>query len=41
AIRAVREGAWFKEELYARFAVTGDHGQWEGQSPLAKLEDAK
>ncbi|MEM9438767.1 MAG: spheroidene monooxygenase [Pseudomonadota bacterium] len=39
AIRAVREGAWFNEELYARFAVTGDHGQWEGSSPLKKLED--
>ncbi|MEM1236146.1 MAG: spheroidene monooxygenase [Pseudomonadota bacterium] len=37
AIRAVREGAWFREELYARFAVTGEHGQWEGESPLNKL----
>ncbi|MEM6478584.1 MAG: spheroidene monooxygenase [Pseudomonadota bacterium] len=37
AIRAVRQGAWFSEELYARFAVTGDHGQWEGRSPLADL----
>ena len=39
AIRAVREGAWFREELYARFAVTGEHGAWGGQSPLTKLED--
>ena len=39
AIRAVREGAWFKEELYARFAVTGEHGAWDGQSPLDKLKD--
>ena len=30
AIKAVREGAWFREELYARFTVTGDYGQWEG-----------
>ncbi|MEM6727357.1 MAG: spheroidene monooxygenase [Pseudomonadota bacterium] len=37
AIRAVREGAWFREELYARFAVTGDHGAWEGGSPLARI----
>ena len=38
AIRAVREGHWFKEELYARFAVIGDQGTWGGSSPLAKLE---
>ena len=39
AIRAVREGAWFREELYARFAVTGEHGAWDGESPLDKLKD--
>ncbi|MEM1374238.1 MAG: spheroidene monooxygenase [Pseudomonadota bacterium] len=39
AIRAVREGGWFREELYARFAVTGEHGAWAGQSPLAKLKE--
>jgi spheroidene monooxygenase len=38
AIRAVREGAWFREELYARFAVLGDCGTWGGSSPLANLE---
>lgn len=38
AIRAVREGAWFKEELYARFRLLGDAGSWGGTSPLAKLE---
>jgi spheroidene monooxygenase len=37
AIAAVREGGWFREELYARFAVTGDMGSWGGVSPLAKL----
>lgn len=40
AIKAVREGQWFSEELYARFAILGDHGTWEGQSPLARLEAA-
>lgn len=38
AIRAVRDEGWFKEELYARFAVHSDHGTWNGTSPLAKLE---
>jgi spheroidene monooxygenase len=38
AIRAVREGGWFKEELYARFHVLGDLGRWEGGSPLDRLE---
>jgi spheroidene monooxygenase len=38
AIRAVREGRWFREELYARFAVTGDRGTWGGRSPLDQLE---
>ncbi|MGR3434356.1 MAG: spheroidene monooxygenase [Shimia sp.] len=37
AIRAVRTHGWFREELYARFAVTGEHGTWEGGSPLARL----
>jgi len=33
AIRAVRDGEWFREELYARFRVAGETGSWEGQSP--------
>lgn len=33
AIRAVRDGAWFREELYARFRICGETGSWEGQSP--------
>ncbi|ETX28705.1 spheroidene monooxygenase [Roseivivax isoporae] len=33
AIRAVREGGWFREELYARFRIHGETGSWEGQSP--------
>ena len=30
AIRAVREGGWFAEELYARFRVVGETGTWGG-----------
>ncbi len=37
AIRAVREGGWFREELYARFRILGDAGTWGGTSPLAQL----
>ena len=36
AIRAVREGGWFSEELYARFQVVGEAGVWGGSSPLAQ-----
>ena len=36
AIRAVRDGQWFREELYARFRVAGETGSWDGQSPLLK-----
>jgi spheroidene monooxygenase len=34
----VREGGWFREELYARFRILGDTGTWEGRPPLAQLE---
>ncbi len=37
AIRAVREGDWFREELYARFSILGERGTWEGGKPLARL----
>lgn len=37
AIRAVREGGLFAEELYARFSVLGDHGTWEGRRPLSPV----
>lgn len=40
AIKAVRDEHWFKEELYARFTVSGDTGTWEGKSPLAHLKEA-
>jgi len=33
AIQAVRDGKWFREELYARFRVADEVGTWEGQSP--------
>jgi spheroidene monooxygenase len=38
AIRAVRDGNWFREELYARFRVLGDAGSWQGGSPLNRLD---
>ncbi len=40
AIRAVREGGWFREELYARFRVLGDAGTWGGIRPLSGQENA-
>ncbi|WP_299505751.1 spheroidene monooxygenase [uncultured Roseobacter sp.] len=38
AIQAVREGNWFSEELYARFAILGESGSWGGKSPLDALD---
>ncbi|MEM9011906.1 MAG: spheroidene monooxygenase [Pseudomonadota bacterium] len=35
AIRAVRQGDWFREELFARFAVIDCAGTWDGVDPLA------
>ena len=40
AIKSVRSGDWFSEELFARFSVHSDIGTWNGTSPLAKLEAA-
>ncbi|HBG98500.1 MAG TPA: spheroidene monooxygenase [Rhodobacteraceae bacterium] len=40
AIKAVREGKWFREELYARFRVVGIEGTWEGREPLRDLPGA-
>ncbi|MEQ9257952.1 MAG: spheroidene monooxygenase [Roseovarius sp.] len=40
AIRAVREGNWFREELYARFHVAHCEGTWEGRRPLEILDTA-
>jgi spheroidene monooxygenase len=33
AIKAVRDGGWFREELYARFRVDAVEGMWEGVTP--------
>nr|WP_293576038.1 spheroidene monooxygenase [Phaeobacter sp.] len=38
AIQAVRDGQWFREELYARFAIQGQTGSWGGQPLLAQNE---
>ncbi|NRA98936.1 MAG: spheroidene monooxygenase [Rhodobacteraceae bacterium] len=38
AIRAVRDGGWFREELYARFRIIGETGTWDGRSILAPQE---
>lgn len=40
AIQAVRDGAWFSEELYARFAVIHAEGTWEGRAPIPLQEHA-
>lgn len=37
AISAVRDGNWFREELYARFRILGEAGSWNGESPLKAL----
>lgn len=37
AIKAVRAGDWFREELYARFQVTACDGTWEGKPPLQSI----
>lgn len=34
AIKAVRREGWFREELYARFALLETQGTWGGTSPL-------
>ncbi|GFE64603.1 hypothetical protein KIN_16770 [Litoreibacter roseus] len=38
AIKAVRAGDWFSEELYARFAVREAVGSWQGKNPLAAFK---
>jgi len=37
AIKAVRAGDWFQEELYARFQVAGCAGTWNGKPPLQRI----
>jgi spheroidene monooxygenase len=41
AIRAVREGRLFSEELYARFRVDAIEGTWEGQTPQVPLHQTE
>lgn len=36
AIKAVRDGDWFAEELYARFHVTDASGTWQGR-PITEV----
>lgn len=40
AIRAVRDEGWFREELYARFAIIDHWGSWNGTSPLDQKDAA-
>ncbi|WP_292022177.1 spheroidene monooxygenase [Maritimibacter sp. UBA3975] len=40
AVRAVRAGDWFREELFARFRVLDDIGSWHGTSPLSNQKAA-
>ncbi len=40
AVRRVRSGDWFKEELYARFRVLDWDGTWEGRTPVPALVGA-
>ena len=37
AIKAVRDGKWFAEELYARFHIVARRGTWNGGDPLQNL----
>ncbi|WP_317057436.1 spheroidene monooxygenase [Roseovarius rhodophyticola] len=40
AIKAVRDGNWFREELYARFRILDSRGTWHGRDPLEHLRHA-
>lgn len=40
AIQAVRDGKWFREELYARFAVLDEVGHWNGQQSVTFSQKA-
>ncbi|MEM7547282.1 MAG: spheroidene monooxygenase [Pseudomonadota bacterium] len=40
AIKAVREGNWFAEELYARFHILGEAGTWGGTKILTQTQKA-
>ena len=36
AVRAAYDGGWCSESLFARFAVTGATGLWNGRPPLSR-----
>lgn len=40
AIEAVKEGNWFKEDLFARFRILEWNGTWKGRDPLAATRKA-
>ncbi len=37
AVNRVREGDWFREDLFARFRIIDWNGTWGGKSPLAEF----
>lgn len=39
AIKSVRDNGWFREELYARFAILHAEGQWDGKPLLGEKEE--
>ncbi|NCV12793.1 MAG: spheroidene monooxygenase, partial [Rhodobacteraceae bacterium] len=39
AIQKVRQGDWFKEELYARFNITAIDGHWSAFGTTRKKEE--
>lgn len=40
AIKAVRDGRWFREELYARFDLIDARGQWQNTDPSSWAKGA-
>ena len=41
AIKSVRKDNWFSEELYARFKIVDELGNWNLKSPLVVNENAE
>ena len=38
AIKSVRADGWFREELYARFTLLSETGNWRGVAPLKQMD---